>query len=236
MTCGARHEGLQVLEDILTFLDNQKPPTIDRNKPPDYDNGPGTEKQRINTESPFEFLLPQDNSTDEIIIVDYDAFWQLQFVQEAEKIKKALNAPRLIVEHIGSTAVPGLCAKPIIDIMVAVEDLRDEKIVAGLSKLGYVFEPDAGEQDRLFFRKVTVRTYHVHVVEKNSWAFRRHLLFRDYLISNPSVCEEYAALKRESAKRYRSDRQGYTRSKTEFIESALRKAAKEKVFTLDQAR
>ncbi len=86
----------------------------------------------------------------------------------------------------------------------------------------------------MFFSKVTVRTYHVHVVEKNSWAFRRHILFRDHLISNPSVCSEYALLKRESAKRFRSDRKGYTRSKTEFIESALRRAAKEKMFTLDQ--
>jgi GrpB-like predicted nucleotidyltransferase (UPF0157 family) len=179
--------------------------------------------------------LSQNSSTDEIIIVDYDPFWQLQFVQEAEKIKKALNAPELIVEHIGSTAVPGLCAKPIIDILIAVEDLKDEKIIVGLSKLGYVFEPDSGEQDRLFFCKVTIRTYHVHVVERNSWAFRRHVLFRDYLISNPLVCSEYAALKKESAKKYRLDRKGYTRSKTEFIESALRRAAKERLFTIDQA-
>jgi GrpB-like predicted nucleotidyltransferase (UPF0157 family) len=178
--------------------------------------------------------LSHNDSTGEIIIVDYDPFWQLQFVQEAERIKKALNAPKLIVEHIGSTAVPGLCAKPIIDILVAVEVLNDEKIIVGLSKLGYVFEPDAGEQDRLFFCKEMVRTYHVHVVEKNSWAFRRHVLFRDYLISNPSVCSEYAVLKNESAKKYRLDRKGYTRSKTEFIESTLRRAAKEKMFTLDQ--
>jgi len=156
--------------------------------------------------------LAHNNSADEIIIVDYDAFWQLQFVQEAEKIRKALNAPTLIVEHIGSTAVPGLCAKPIIDILVAVEALNDGKIIAGLSELGYVLEPEAGEQGRLFFSKVTVRTYHVHVVEKNSWAFRRHILFRDYLISNPSVCSEYALLKKESAKKFRSDRKGYTRS------------------------
>jgi GrpB-like predicted nucleotidyltransferase (UPF0157 family) len=232
LTCGARHEGLQVLEDILTFLDNHNDRRwIESNGSAKY---PGLEKQRINIACPFELLLAQNNSPDEIIIVDYDAFWQLQFVQEAEKIKKALNAPTLMIEHIGSTAVPGLCAKPIIDILVAVEDLKDEKIVAGLGELGYVFEPDAGEPDRLFFCKVTVRRYHVHVVQRESWAFRRHILFRDYLISNPSVCSEYAALKRESAKKYRTDRAGYTRSKTEFIESALRRAAKEKVFTLEK--
>ena len=87
--------------------------------------------------------MSHNDPTDEIIIVDYDPFWQLQFVQEAEKIKKALNDPNLIVEHIGSTAVPGLCAKPIIDILVAVEALKDEKIIVGLSRIGYALEPDA---------------------------------------------------------------------------------------------
>ncbi len=118
---------------------------MDHKELPRHD--PGPEKQSINIACPFESPLAHNNSADEIIIVDYDAFWQLQFVQEAEKIKKALNAPTLIVEHIGSTAVPGLCAKPIIDILVTVDALKDEKIIAGLGTLGYVLEPEAGEQD-----------------------------------------------------------------------------------------
>ena len=139
-------------------------------------------------------------------------------------IGRALADLNPTIIHIGSTAIPGLCAKPIIDILVGVGDMNDRSVVPGLEKIGYAFQPEAGESDRLFFRKGVVRTHHVHVVRFRGWAFWRHVFFRDYLVAHPALCSQYSDLKRRSAEQYRFDRAGYTDSKSGFIGEVLRAA------------
>ena len=165
-------------------------------------------------------------------MVDHDPKWASSFFNEAKIIIDVLGELAPVVEHVGSTAVPGLCAKPIIDILVGVEDMKDGKIIARLEDIGHIFQPDAGGPDRLFFRKGTLRTHHVHVVKLHSWTFWKHVLFRDHLITHPDVLTRYGVLKQVSAERYRFDRTAYTESKTEFIESVLVAATLEAFITV----
>jgi GrpB-like predicted nucleotidyltransferase (UPF0157 family) len=166
--------------------------------------------------------LSENDPNDEIKVVAYDPGWRSSFALEANKIKEALGDLDPMIEHIGSTAIPGLCAKPIIDIMVGVRGISDRRIVRRLDSIGYLIQTDAGDPDRLFFRKGKVRTHHLHVVDLHGWAYWRHVIFRDYLISHPSWCARYAEIKLVSAQRYRFDRIAYTESKSDFIESVLK--------------
>ena len=93
-----------------------------------------------------------------------------------------------------------------------------------MEPLGYEYH-DSEEVGRIFFRKGTPRTHHVHIVERGSWTLRRHLLFRDYLRVHPQTMQQYARLKQELAVRFESDREAYTQAKTEFVESIIALAA-----------
>ena len=129
------------------------------------------------------------------------------------------------IEHVGSTAVPGLAAKSIIDIIVGVRELAaGDRCVHPLEGIEYEYLGEAGIPGRLYFRKGQPRTYHLHMVEHRSEFWERHLLFRDLLRERPAVAREYEALKRELAVQYRTDRLAYTEAKTPFIESALARA------------
>lgn len=132
------------------------------------------------------------------------------------------------IQHIGSTAVPGLSAKPIIDILIAVNQLAAaEEYSIHLQKIGYEYVYYAENIDRLFFRKGTPRTHHVHIVEYGSWTYWRHILFRDYLLVHPETAQRYEQLKREIAIKFKTDRNAYTNSKTEFIQSIVAQASAE---------
>ena len=128
---------------------------------------------------------------------------------------------------MGSTAVPGLAAKPIVDIMVGLRVLSDHACcVAPLASLGYEHKGEYGIPDRHYFRKPVQgpRTHQVHMVERGSAFWVRHLLFRDYLRANPNEAAAYDRLKRELAARFGADLEGYTEAKTEFIRSVEAKA------------
>nr|WP_298687470.1 GrpB family protein [uncultured Dongia sp.] len=168
---------------------------------------------------------------DEIEIVPYDANWRDLFAAEAARLRGAL-APGLIIglEHFGSTAVPGLAAKPIIDILIAVPDLARARrqMVEPLAELGYAFWADNPKTDRLFFVKGlppagTGRTHHIHIAEPDAEPWRR-LPFRDYLRAHPLDARRYEQLKRELAVRYATDREAYTAAKEDFICEILAKA------------
>ena len=129
------------------------------------------------------------------------------------------------IEHIGSTAVPGLAAKPTIDIQVSVANLAPlDRFRRPLEALGYAFhEPSLVERDHRFFQ-ATARAAHVHVCPAGSDWERRHLLFRDYLREQPDEAARYASLKRRLAPAFRLDREGYVAAKSEYIEAALQRA------------
>ncbi|NWJ46116.1 MAG: GrpB family protein [Chloroflexi bacterium] len=162
-----------------------------------------------------------------IVIEEYDPTWSAKFEAEKHALKQALTGRFVAIEHIGSTAVPGLPSKPIIDIMVAVTQLEAGELYARLLEpLGYLYKPDSSNEqsDRLFLRKGTPRSHHLHIVIKGSAEQKRHLAFRDYLLAHPETVTEYAALKLELAQKYRLDREAYTNAKTAFITDIERKA------------
>src|SRR5512137_1730469 len=169
--------------------------------------------------------MTERHPNDTIHIVQYDRNWPALYEQERTWIAAALGETVAEIHHVGSTAVPGLSAKPIIDIMVAVTQLApSEDYGRKLEPLGYEYH-DSEEAGRIFFRKGMPRTHHVHIVERSSWTLQRHLLFRDYLRAHPQTMQQYARLKQELAIQFESDRKAYTEAKTKFVESIVALAA-----------
>jgi GrpB-like predicted nucleotidyltransferase (UPF0157 family) len=166
---------------------------------------------------------------DEIVIVEYDPHWSNIFAQEAAQIAEILNKDLIVgIEHIGSTAVPGLAAKPIVDLLVIVYSLVEAKRVAvsPLEKLGYAYWLDNPDSQRMFFVKGlppnSPRTHHIHMVESGS-VLQERLLFRDYLRAHPDEAVRYAQLKRHLAQQFSNDREAYTSGKTEYVQSIMQK-------------
>jgi GrpB-like predicted nucleotidyltransferase (UPF0157 family) len=163
-------------------------------------------------------------------IADYDSRWASMFEEARSEIVGRCGALVVGVEHVGSTSVPGLGAKPIIDIMAAVERLDDARaLVEPLAAIGFEFVPKNDFPDRRFFRRGLrgAGTHHLHVVERGSWEWRRHLLFRDHLRAHPERAAEYERLKRALAAEHGPDRGAYTDAKTPFIESVVERALAE---------
>jgi GrpB-like predicted nucleotidyltransferase (UPF0157 family) len=144
-------------------------------------------------------------------IIDYERDWPMQAEQELRRINNAVGEVAVRFEHVGSTAVPGLAAKPIIDLLLSVKALEPrECYVEPLERLGYLFAPAPGS-GRHFFAKPAERprTHHVHVVEAGSDHEFRHLAVRDFLRDHPDEAARYAALKRELVARHPQDRLAY---------------------------
>jgi GrpB-like predicted nucleotidyltransferase (UPF0157 family) len=166
---------------------------------------------------------------DRIAIEPYDLAWPAAFEREADALRQVLPTDvKLTIEHVGSTAVPRLAAKPVIDIVLVVSDRSAwPKLVEPIESLGYVFWADNPDPDRLFFVKGMPpygggRTHHVHVRTPEDAA--EALLFRDHLRSHPETAAEYEALKRSLASRHPTDREAYTDAKDEFVQKILTRA------------
>ncbi len=160
-----------------------------------------------------------------IEIVPYRSNWPLQFQSHSERIKNVLGETALRIEHIGSTSVEGLDAKPIIDILVVVFDPAKENLyLPGMLSEGYelrVREPGF-EEHRMF--RTPERDVHVHFYPAESGEIERYLLFRDFVRTNPEARDQYAALKRELSKSDWADMNEYADAKTNFIEGIIRRA------------
>ena len=164
-----------------------------------------------------------ETAEEPVEIVSYDPSWPGMFAQEAARIAGALGDQLLGIEHIGSTAVEGLVAKPVIDIQVGVRSLRaTSSIVEAMAGLGYVYVPEFESElpNRRYFRRGLGgrRTHQVHLVERTDtqW-WDRHVAFRDWLRTHPADADAYGALKVELARTHRDDRVAYTDAKSEFI-------------------
>ena len=166
---------------------------------------------------------------EDVAIVPYDPSWPEQFLLEKAHLESCLPSDLIKrVEHFGSTAVPGLAAKPISDILVEVTDLEATKrrIVPVLESQGYDYfwRPTLGDDVPPFYawfikrHPVTrARTHHIHMVERQFAEHWDRLLFRDYLVQHAETAREYGALKRQLAAAHPNDRVAYARGKTEFI-------------------
>lgn len=169
---------------------------------------------------------------DPVVIVPYDAQWPKHFESERSRLQPILQGLNFRIEHMGSTAVPGLGAKPIIDMMLGVDKRSQiEKRIPAFEKIGYLYIPEFTTivpETTFFYRRDTTQTaaYHLHTVELSSNFWRDHLLFRDYLRTHPDVAEQYHQLKCKSAEQFRDDRSAYTESKSEFIATVLAEAQK----------
>jgi GrpB-like predicted nucleotidyltransferase (UPF0157 family) len=170
-----------------------------------------------------------------IKIIQYDPTWPALFQAEAASLREALGSLALRIDHVGSTAVPGLAAKPVIDIQVSVTSLASMSLHSeALSQLGYSHVP-LGHFDLVypFFQKPAAwpSTHHVHLCARGSEQERVHLAFRDYLRTHPAVAAEYLQLKSSLAAAHNGEtlesRERYSLSKTEFVTSVLERALAE---------
>jgi GrpB-like predicted nucleotidyltransferase (UPF0157 family) len=162
-----------------------------------------------------------------VIMADYDESWPLAFEREKDFIRRAIPSPSNTIEHIGSTSVPGLCAKPVIDILIGIGKFNDGFTFVGpLKNIGYHFKGENGIPFRHYFEKGDPRTHHIHMVEKDGAFWKEHILFRDYLRSHIGAMQSYADLKRTLAEKYPNNRDAYLESKAEFIQGIIKKARK----------
>ena len=159
-------------------------------------------------------------------IVAYDPAWPVWFTELGRELRAGLGEAALRIDHIGSTAVPGLAAKPIIDIQVSVADFEPlDAYRQPLERLGYVYRADNPERTKRYFREPPGRRRtHVHVRRAGSFSEQWALLFRDYLRAHPEVAAEYAAEKRRLALRFREDRHAYSDAKGPCVWEVIRKA------------
>ncbi|WP_274310281.1 GrpB family protein [Solibacillus daqui] len=162
---------------------------------------------------------------------DYNVNWEKEIEYEKKRIVDVIGDKVVGIEHIGSTSIKELEAKPIIDIIVGVQDLDEvSNFVIPLSEIEYEYVHKPDFKDRRFFRKGLwgQGTCHLHICEINSSEWIEKLLFRDYLRLHPHVAKEYASLKKELASKYKFDRPTYTKKKEPFIKTIIEIAMKEK--------
>jgi len=165
--------------------------------------------------------------TDEVRVVEHDPDWDRLFRELSDRATAALGELALRVEHVGSTSVPGLAAKPVVDLDVVIPSQADlPEAIRRLRTLGYEHLGDLGIVSREAFRRSPGTPPHnLYVCAQDSEELARHVRFRDYLRANPAEAEHYAALKRKLAEQHRFDIDAYCDAKTGFIEAALLAAA-----------
>ena len=158
-----------------------------------------------------------------VVVLPYDEQWKQDFIMIKDEIAAALGQLAIGIEHVGSTSVEGLSAKPIIDIDVVIWDYTVfEEVVSALGAIGYRHEGDLGIAGREAFKydgKDHLRKHHLYVCPKDSPELKRHIAFRDYLRAHPDAVQEYSRIKEEGAKLYPYDIDRYIEHKSPFIES-----------------
>ena len=163
-----------------------------------------------------------------LVIEPHRESWKGHFEQEAARIRRALGPALIALHHIGSTAIPGLHAKPIIDLMAEAASLEAlDAHCSDLERLGYEAMGEFGMQGRRYFRKDSgagVRTHQVHAFAAGSLHLARHLAFRDYLLTHREIAREYGALKLRLAESCRGDVEAYISGKDVFVKRVEQKA------------
>lgn len=161
-----------------------------------------------------------------VVVEAYNEAWKQDFIDITADIREALGDLAVKIEHVGSTSVPGLSAKPIIDIDIVIKDYSVfEDVVASLSSIGYHHEGDLGIPGREAFKydgKDNLRKHHLYVCTEDSKELNRHLAFRDYLLTHPDAVADYSRVKQEGASLYPYDIDGYIAYKSPLIEKIYR--------------
>jgi len=162
-----------------------------------------------------------------VIVEEYNPEWPRIFRDLACRIRSAMGPAAVRIDHVGSTSVPGLAAKPIIDVQISVASFEPmDKYLRPLEELGFEYRDKNPELTKRYFKEprgVDARI-HIHVRRAGSFSEQLNLLFRDYMRCHPADASAYAELKRRLAQEYREDRRGYTEAKDAFIWDTLRRA------------
>ena len=165
--------------------------------------------------------------TDQIIVVDYDFKWAENFIKIQEELQAALGDAALSIEHVGSTSVVGLAAKPIIDIDVVIPAASDlNESIKRLNSIGYMHEGNLGIQDRDAFKyeeKNHLQKHHLYVCPAYSKELYRHITFRDYLRNHPDAIAVYSQVKKEGARLFPDDMEQYISYKSACISELYKK-------------
>jgi GrpB-like predicted nucleotidyltransferase (UPF0157 family) len=156
-----------------------------------------------------------------ITIVEYDSSWPAQFAELEARIGAALGELAVRIEHVGSTSVEGLPAKPIIDLDVVISGGVLPTVIDRLRGIGYRHEGDLGVTGREAFTIASSPLHHLYVCQSDSRELARHIEFRNFLRTHPGAASAYAKLKRNLAQRFGADRDAYTQAKGDFIERIL---------------
>lgn len=158
-------------------------------------------------------------------IVPHDPFWQEEFKKEKALLENKLGNRALAIEHVGSTAVPGLSAKPVLDMLLGIENVNDyESFIHPLQELGYKFAKDSRDiRENVLFVKGEGedRTHHLKLLNPNSKHWHELTKFRDYLITHQDIAKSYEEHKQALAKQFANDRESYTAGKNEMIQKIL---------------
>ena len=159
-------------------------------------------------------------------VVSYNPNWKKIYKEESEKIKNILNDIIVDIHHIGSTAIPGIKAKSVIDILVEVKNIEAvDQYNNKMEELRYEVMGEHGIPKRRFFRKGgNKRTHHVHIFQAGNEEIERHINFKEYLITHPDKAREYSKLKEKLVNKYTCDIENYTNGKSDFIKEIDRKA------------
>ena len=162
-------------------------------------------------------------------VVPHNPQWRDAFEAEAKHVAAALGENVVAIHHIGSTAIPDIYAKPVIDLLVEVRDIAEvDGQSSAMESLGYEVMGEYGIHGRRFFRKDNqegIRTHNIHAFEAGSAEVERHLAFRDYMIAHPGAAHRYSELKRKLAEEHPQSLDGYMDGKDGFIKEMDRRAA-----------
>lgn len=165
--------------------------------------------------------------TRRVIVLPYDGAWKSAFEDIKAEIESALGELIIGIEHVGSTSVEGMSAKPCIDLDVVIEDYSVfDAVVAKLASIGYIHEGDLGIKGREAFKyadKPHLMAHHLYVCPKASEELRRHITFRDYLRSHPDAVKKYSAVKEKAAELFPNDIDGYIKYKSPCIEELYKR-------------
>jgi GrpB-like predicted nucleotidyltransferase (UPF0157 family) len=158
-------------------------------------------------------------------LVPYTPEWKQLYKMEKVSLQDRLDAYILDIQHVGSTSIPGMLAKPIVDIAIAIADFEEARVCIPLmEELEYEYKGEFGIPHRHYFVKGDPRTFHVHMSEIDSLEWENTILFRDYLCQHTDIAKEYAQLKISLALKYPQDRTAYMEGKTAFVEGVIQLA------------
>ena len=169
--------------------------------------------------------ISPEQRAEPVVVVPYDRAWADEFAALRDRLRAALGSLAAGIEHVGSTAVPGLEAKPVIDVDVVIPHADDlDEVAEKLAPLGYTRLGDLGVVGREAFRAAAdLPRHHLYVCASGAPALQAHLILRDVLRDDIELAREYGALKRALAERYRDDRDAYAEGKSGFIATVLRR-------------